>query len=85
MFGLEILRTNLAFLALIGGAVGVIATILTYWMIWSPRTDPEKEVHPESTRQAMRQIPWIIWLTLIAVIVYSIAHLMQTARFAPNW
>jgi hypothetical protein len=85
MFGLEIIRINTAFLALAGGAVGVVAAILTYWMIWAPRTDPQAEVYPPTTWDTLKQIPWIIWLTIAAVIAYSILHLIQCARFAPNW
>jgi heme/copper-type cytochrome/quinol oxidase subunit 2 len=85
MFGLEMLRINFAFMALIGGAVGVIATILTYWMIWSPRTDPQGEQHAHSWWHMFKQIPWIIYLTIFGVIVYSIYHLIAIVRQPPNW
>jgi hypothetical protein len=54
-------------------------------MFWSPRTDPQGEQHAHSWWHMFKQIPWIIYLTISGVIVYSIYHLIAVSRQPPNW
>jgi hypothetical protein len=90
MFDLEIYRQHWMFLSISLGAIAMLSTVLWYLAVWRER-GAEKQARIEITsfsafvRWFQLAFPWILILTMIGTILFSIIYPQVRAIYPPNW
>jgi hypothetical protein len=70
-FLFEVLRMKWLILSFVGGSVLVLATVLTYVMMWRPRPPMTEDGKPtEASKTLIGYIPWVVILTWLITIFY---------------
>jgi heme/copper-type cytochrome/quinol oxidase subunit 2 len=89
--GLELQRNSWSVIAIIAGIVLMIALSLLYEAMWRPREEEslKEQVQISGPRSFLIWFlgifPWILILTFIVVIAYSITHILLAMVTPPNW
>ena len=91
MFRLSVLQSQWLILAMFSGVALVLATVLTYMMIWRPRKDNDRAVaesgyeNYSTMRWYFSFMPWVLTLTFAGVIVFAIVYALMKIANPPNW
>ena len=83
MLNLDVLQNRWLILALSGGVVLVLGTILACLALWRPR----EEETAESPRSApfTARLPWFLLLTFAGLAAWAIIYVLVQAMNPPNW
>ncbi len=76
MYQYTVLQTQWLILGFIGGLAVVVAWIMCPLALWGARK--RREAEPEGTRftlyESLRVFPWILTLSILGILIYSLAH-----------
>ena len=87
MLKLNVYKMLYLVIGLLGGCVLLAATVLTYLAIWRPRKESDlSRIEPTDGWKGIREhTPWIIWLTIAAIVTYGLIFTVAKAINPPNW
>lgn len=84
----NVLKTQQIVIALAAGGVVMIATVLTYLMIWRTRQVAEPGQPAPVLKGAegvWKAMPWVLLLTYVASIAYATIQALALIKNPPNW
>jgi predicted MFS family arabinose efflux permease len=89
MLQLNLLQDQWLFFAIVGGIALILALVLAYLAMWSPReaTTPLAEAGPRPTaaRKDRHFIPWILIVTFLFIAGFMAIYVARAALQPPNW
>lgn len=91
MTDFSVLHDQRLILALAGGLAVLLAALLTYNSMWKPRSEEEHGAQQPITgigsffSWLVKVVPWVLLLTFIATIAYTVTHVWMAAAHPPNW
>lgn len=91
MTDFSVLNDQRLILALAGGLALLLAMFLVYNSMWKPRGEEEGEAQQPITGVrsflfwVARIVPWVLLLTFIATLAYTVTHVWIAAVHPPNW
>lgn len=91
MTDFSVLHDQRLILALAGGLAVLLATFLVYGAMWRPREDEEQGTRQPITgigsffSWLIKVVPWVLLLTFISTLAYTVTHVWMAAVHPPNW
>jgi membrane protein required for beta-lactamase induction len=91
MTDFSVWQSRWLFFALLGGVFLVLFACLAYWAMWQPREMERRRatVPIRGIRSFFAWIPtfmpWVLILTIVGTLVYTVLHVMAAAVTPPNW
>ena len=91
MFYLDILQYQWMWFAVLGGAVLLLVTVLTYLAFWQERAGEVDEqviaanVQPGVYAWLRAFVPWLLIVTVLLVTIYAVLYFVMAALHPPNW
>ncbi len=86
MYFLKVVQNQWLMIAVLGGAVGAIIIVLTYIMMWRPRTGQEASdaVQREPWAFTARHVPWLIYFFFATVTVCGVVYAVSKIINPPS-
>jgi hypothetical protein len=91
MFEIQIEQYQWLWVGVLTGVALVLAGALAYHAIWEPRApavdrqQARREGPAPGAKRPQPVLPWVLIVTYVFVIVYSIVYLARAAIHPPNW
>lgn len=92
MLDLNVLHSQWLAMALMGGLVLMLSTILTYYALWRPRAGEGQYIGTQKVKGPISLarwwvsfVPWILTLTYLAIATYGIWYVLAKMAHPPNW
>jgi len=92
MIDYNVLHNQWLAMAILGGLVLMLATVLTYNALWRQREEGGKHIGTEKVTGPVSFVqwwvtfvPWILTLTFVAITTYAIWYVLAKVANPPNW
>lgn len=90
MFNLEIYRQHWMYFSLASGSIIMLATLLWYLAVWRERGAEKKAPVEITDMRSFAQwfqlaFPWILILTILGTLIFSIVYPQIRSIYPPNW
>ena len=92
MLNLNVEHLQWLIMTILGGLFFALVVIITYFDMWKPRDDEEFNWKPDEEKTKLEKIltmwkaiPWILKITYIFSIIFSIVYGIYRIKNPPNW